>query len=1190
MRFTPGARSILFAGLTAVFASPSSATISQAPLKSRIENDGGSLFAKRSAESTGIQAMNPYDDPLMWSSRYREYMGGAMGSGLAAGDYDGDGNVDLFVSIKTKPGILFRNRGDWTFENVTEKAGLDEGRSLFSWFKSDDSVIWRQGATFVDVNNDGWLDLYVCRNNASNLLYINQGDGTFEEEAEKRGLAIVDGSVVGAFSDYDRDGWVDMLLLTNQVDGTEPTGRPDRLFRNLGDGRFVEVTEQAGIDAITFGHAATWFDYNGDLWPDLYLCNDFSEGDYFYRNNGDGTFTNVLNQSFHNTPYSSMGADIGDINKDGNFDLLAADMATTTRERDRRGLAASRNDMLREGTTEGIAPQYTRNALYMGTGMDFFREAACWAGLEATDWTWSVRFEDFDNDGWEDLHVTNGMIREANNSDLLARMMRGLSDMQRIGIMKRSPVLNEANLAYRNLQGEGFQNVAEEWGLDEVGVAFGAVTADFDGDGDLDIAYINLDDNLSLFENRSTDGNRVKIYLQGDPSNHFGVGAVVRIESASCGQQTRAMVVTRGYASGSELVAHFGLGDDQRIDRLTVQWPSGTLQTYEDLPVNHSFTIKEDKTTQPPPPSTEPPLFAETSESFGLKFEDASEPQVPDSEQAFIPFRTDRAGPSIAVGDVNGDEIDDIFLGATTGSPARLLVYAKGGYKEMPLPATFKTSLETGPSLLFDADGDGSPDLLVTTSSSQGSKWPDAFATKLYLNDGRGAFSKTDFPSLPLNAGAAAAGDIDGDGDLDLFLGGRSIPDRYPETPRSYLLRNDGGRFTDISDQSRGLKNVGLVKDALFRDVDRDGRIDLIVSLEWDSVRFFRNEGDGAFADQSAAAGFLDGGKGWWNGIAAADFNLDGRLDFAVGNLGLNTTYEASPEEPALLFYGDFAQNGTRMIAEAEHDAGKLYPLRSLNDLAAYLPFVKRAYPSANDYAKATLAEVFGSSALEKAQRFEADNFQSGLFLSQVGGDYRFQPFPPVAQIGPVIGLVAADFDGDNIPDLGLSQNTDTTMPRSQGGVGLYLKGLGDGTFAALEPLESGYVVTGNGRAQAIVDPNKDGKPDLFITQHAGSSLCLINQSQTDADWLTIALQDSSGNSKGVGASIELEFADGRARYYEIGLGGGWHSQSAPRLHVASQDENPLVRARVQWPDGSQSTHPAPENDKDWLLIKPNQP
>ena len=1170
---------LMLAGLAPAQTAPG---LQRTPFAAPSRPAGRTLFTRLDAAPLGLPVQNPYDDPTMWAQRYREYMGGAMGSGVAAGDFDGDGRVDLYVSTKTKPGRLYRNLGNWKFADVTDAAGLAEQGSWLDRIKSsvssDAPPIWRQGAVFADVNNDGRPDLHVSRNRAPNLLYLNQGDGTFTEEAAARGLALVDGSVVGAFADYDRDGWLDVFVLTNQMDGTEPMGRPDRLFRNTGGGKFVEVTQQAGIAGETFGHAATWFDYDGDGWPDLHVANDFAGPDHFYRNNRDGTFANVVNAVAPHVPYSSMGVDAADVNNDGHFDLLVADMATTTRERDRRGLAASRDDVLMMGTRAGAVPQYLRNTLLLNTGRGVFREAAIWAGLAATDWTWSLRLEDFDHDGWTDLHVTNGMVREANNSDLLVRMMGALSDRERIAVMKNSPVLAEANLAYRNLRGERFAPATAEWGLGEVGVSFGAATADLDNDGDLDLVHLNHEGGLSVFRNDVTAGHRVQIRLRGTRSNRFGAGAVVRVESPAAGRQARTLVIARGYASGSELVAHFGLGDDPKVSRLTVEWPSGVRQEFTDLDADHAYTITERGEPSPSVPPAPAALFTVRSETSGLALDDGSPLAIPDKEQVFLPFRTDRGGPGLAVADVDGDGHDDVYLGATTGSPARLLRWRSGAYVVEPARGVTAGAVEDGPPLLFEANGDGIPDLLVTRAGANAAAWPAAFQPVLHLGDGLGGFAATDrLPALSLNVGAAIAADCDGDGDLDLFLGGRSVPGRYPEKPASALLRNDGGRFTDITPDV--LRQAGLVKSALFRDVDGDGLPELILALEWDFVRCFRNEGDGRFADRTEALGFTSGGRGWWNGLASADFNDDGRPDFAAGNLGLNTIYTATPRHPATLFSGDFAQNGTKLLAEAVYDDDTLHPLRGRADLGARLPLILRKFQRNDAFAKATLKDVFGEKPLAAAERYEADNFSSGIFLSQPDGAYRFAPFPRIAQIGPIQGLVATDLDGDGRADVAAVQNSDVAVPRFHGGVGIFLKGGGNGTFTALAPEQSGLVLPGNGRALVLLDPADDARPGLFLTQHGGRSEFLANETPA-ARWVKLRLAGRAGNPAAIGARVQLTCADGRVTHHEIGLGGGWFSQGAPVIFAAGE----ITEAVVRWPDGHTSRHIEVPALGEWLI------
>ncbi len=1148
------------------------------PFKTTSQTVGPTLFTPLDGASTGIVVDNAYDDPEMWGSRYREYMGGSMGSGVAAGDFDADGRVDLYVCLKTKPGRLFRNLGEWRFEDVTEKAGLAEEGSLFSWLKSvvssEEEIVWRQGAVFADVDNDGLLDLYICRNGAPNFLYLNQGDGTFREEAEERGLALVDGSVIGAFADYDRDGWLDVLVLTNQMDGTEPSGRADRLFRNTGDGHFVETTREAGLEGNTFGHAVIWFDHNEDQWPDYYIANDYAGPDYLYQNNGDGTFTNVIDSVFPHSSYSTMGIDTADVDNNGHIDLFLSDMAATSREKERRRKpAASKEDLIKMGSGKRIAPQYTRNSLLLNTGLNYFLEAACWAGLDATDWTWSVRFEDFDNDGWTDLHVTNGMVREANKSDLIARMIQARSAAQRIAVMSQSPRLEESNLAFRNIGGARFEPVTNEWGLGDVGVTFGAATADFDNDGDLDLVTLNHDGGAHVYRNDVSGQRRLQVRLRGNTSNRFGIGAVVRVETDE-GLQSRTMSTARGYASGSEVVAHFGLGAETSVRKLVVEWPSGASQTFTNLEADFAYLISEAPGVEAGPKLAEKvSLFQPQTEAMGLALVDESRLAISDTEQPLLPFRTDRGGPGVAVADIDGDGDDDIYMGSTTGSPARILRWNQGSYVEERPIGLLESDVEEGPPLFLDVDGDGDRDLLVTRASANSRAWPGSFAPILCANDGSGQFQPTDWlPQVPINVGAACAADVDGDGDLDLFLGGRSIPGRYPESPRSFLLKADQGKFVDASSGSPVLEQVGLVKSALFRDVDQDGHPDLLVALEWDYVRYFHNDGNGTFSDWTERAGFSSGGRGWWNSLDSGDFNGDGKLDFAAGNLGLNTTYEASLEQPATLFYGSFGPGGPKVLIEAAYEGGTLYPLRSRGEISGRLAHALRRYPKSDDFARATLLEVFGERALQTATAFLADNFSSGVFLSQPDGTYRFAAFPPPTQIGPIQGLVVADFDGDGQEDLCAIQNSDVATPSFHGGVGLLLKGRGDGAFRVIEPKESGILLPGNGRALVVLDPQNEGRPNLFLTRHRGSSEFLSNV-VADSAWLEIRLEGLVGNPDGVGAKIEVRFSDSRFNYYEVGLGGGWFSQSVPTVFVAVPEGSKIVEAKVIWPDGETTSH-----------------
>ncbi|ACB73781.1 FG-GAP-like repeat-containing protein [Opitutus terrae] len=1178
------------------------------PLAPRSGPRGGTMFASLPPEQTGVVVANNYADPKMWWERREEFKFGAVGTGVAVGDYDNDGRPDLFVVSKTETSKLFRNLGGWKFEDVTERAGLLPPKSVLAegvaWLKrsvgqgdAPPDEAWKQGATWADVNNDGWLDLYVCRFNAPNLLYVNQRDGTFKEEAAARGLAIVDASGMAAFCDYDRDGWLDVYVYTNILDGqTKPSGQRDYLFHNAGDGKFVDVTERAGIIGENQAHSATWWDYDQDGWPDLYVANDFAVPDSLYHNNRDGTFTNRLDAVVPHTPHSSMGSDLGDVNNDGRLDLFVADMATTSHAADMRGMAKIRSLLTGMDESAAGAPQTMRNVLYVNTGTGRMLEAAHLAGLEATDWTWSPRFEDLDNDGRLDLYVTNGMVRELHNVDLNQRMSASESLAEGARVMKASPVLVETNLAFRNLGDLQFVPVGPEWGLDRKGVSFGSVLADFDGDGDLDLVYGNYLEGPSVLRNDSADGHRLIVALRGTRSNRFGVGAVVQIETAA-GRQVRQLVLARGYNSSSEPILHFGLGDDAIVQRLTVNWPSGAVQRFERVKADQRLTITEpadvvagvadigpDSTSQAKTDKT----FADVSAEIGFALEAREETIPVTSEQPFLPLRLNRRGPSLAVADLTGDGRDDVVLGGTTRDAARLLVGGADGKFVEAKTANIAAPppLVDGPVLAIDVNGDGANDLLLTRSGTTRPAGAADYQPRLLLNNGQGVFLAADataLPVLPINAGAAVAADFDRDGQLDVFLGARSIPGQYPLTPQSALLRNRGSvgggwqGFADVTDAwAPGLKEIGMVTSALATDVDDDGWIDLLVALDWGPVKCFRNDAGRRFDDGSERLGFAAAGAGWWTSLTAADFNGDGRLDYVVGNVGLNTPYRATAEAPARLFYGAFAESGPPLLLEGYYEEGRLYPRRSRNEFATRIPSIMRRFPRNDVYARATLGEIFGEERLQAARSFAATELRSGVFLSQPDGRFRFAPLPRLAQIAPLQGMVAGDFDGDGHADIYAVQNSYAPVPlvgRFDGGLSQLLRGDGRGGFVTVSQAESGLIVPGDAKALALIGLRGGGRPDFLITRNNTATLAFRNSSVGGRHAIAVRLRGPVGNPAAIGARVTAELAKGARQIAEVHAGEGWLSQSTATLFLASPDDQPLRRVQVRWPSGASSTH-----------------
>ncbi|MEO7698361.1 MAG: FG-GAP-like repeat-containing protein [Opitutus sp.] len=1154
--------------------------ISAKPLAAAPASHASTLFVPLAPDVTGIKTENRFADPKMWKESYQEYMGGSLGTGVAIGDFDGDGRPDVFIVSKTETCRLFRNLGGWKFEDVTEKAGVTD--------IGENARIWKLGSTFVDVNNDGRLDLYVCRFNAPNLLYVNQGDGTFKEQAHAYGLDLKDSSVMAEFCDYDRDGWLDVHITTNILDtARHPAGQRGYLLHNHAGRTFTNVTEQSGISGEAQSHSAAWWDYDNDGWPDLYVANDYGVADKLYHNNRDGTFTDRIGEVLPHTSYYSMGSDVGDVNNDGLIDFFVADMAPANHEKDQRSAADAR------GRTEEIdsstAPlKLHRGALLLNTGTGRALEAAFLAGIAATDWTWSVRWEDLDNDGRLDLFVTNGYNRDP-SIDVAKRMKNAESPAERIRIMYESPVLNENNFAFRNRGDLDFENVSAAWGLDEKGVSFGAAFGDLGGDGNLSVIYTNYEKGATVLRNESDRGHRIVVELRGTVSNRFGIGAVVKVESA-LGLQVRPLMLARGYLSSSEPMVHVGLGADTLVQRLTVTWPSGHVQVFENLSADQRYTITEPDspialTTAPSSPAR--PGFTEVSQTVGLAFRSPEEPINETSVQRLLPVRLNRRGPAIAVGRLTDAGRDDVVVGGTTLSSGHMFIgQGNDAYKSLdtwynPAPGP----LNDGPVLVFDADGDGKDDVLVTMGGNALPAGSPEYQPKLLLNSGAGRFrtaADNALPAVSINAGAVAAADFNRSGALGLFIGGRALTGQYPHAPESVLLANHQGQFKDVTDDfAPGLRTVGMVTSAVWSDVDGDGWSDLVLTLEWGNVKYFHNRAGQALEDWSERAGFNSAGTGWWTSLASADFNEDGRPDFVVGNLGLNTQYRADSEHPAVLYSGDFKGDGSNQLLEGYYEGNKLFPWRSHRDLGAAIPSLLKRYPRTDIYARATLSEIAGAEKLAKADRFAATELRSGVLLSQPDGSYRFEPLPRIAQIAPLQGMAAGDFDGDGHADVYAVQNSYAPIPavgRHNGGLSQLFRGDGHGHLQPITPAESGLIVPGDAKALAMLDLNADGWPDFLITRNNDTALAFQNPGFPGRSEVRIALHGPAGNPSAIGARITVERGDGSIQSSEIFAGSSYYSQSTAAAFFGYSPENPIKRIRVRWPSGAVSEHEAPKS------------
>ncbi len=1052
---------------------------------------GAKSFTRLDPAAAGLTVPNVFSDPRMWGRLFRELTLGAVETGVAVADFDGDGRPDIFAISKNGPCALYRQVAPFKFEDVAARAGVTIPAP-------EGGVSSNTGATAVDINQDGRPDLYVCRYDLPNLLFVNNGDGTFTERAKEYGLDIKDASVHATFADYDRDGHLDCYLVTNILDFTKsPQGRRDFLYHNNGNGTFSDVTAKSGVWGLTQGHTAIWLDANHDGWPDLYVANDFETPDRFYLNKGDGTFADVVDERLPHVTYFSMGADAGDLNNDGLVDFFITDMRDRNHVEFMTGMEEIGRGLWEMERVSDLIPQYMWNAVYLNTGTDRYTEAARLTGMAATGWTWSARFGDLDNDGRLDAFVTAGMIRNFIDADLVDKQNVAPTLAARANVWKNSTPRKETTLAYRNLGSLAFTDASADWGLDENTVSFGCALADLDGDGDLDLVYANYEAPPTVIRNDTTGGHAAVIKLAGRAPNREGIGAELTIETAA-GVQVRQLFNERGIASSEPALVHFGLGAETVIKKLTVRWPRGQVQVLENLPAGQLLTITEPVLPEGAKPAPavvrQAPradaLFAESAAARGLKHTVQLRPYDEFIGQRLLPRRLNGQSPALATADVNADGRADLFVSGGAGQAGRLFLASADGSFAPAADQPWSDAAEaddTG-AVFLDANGDGAPDLFLAAGGVQKPRGDVLLNDRLYLNDGKGKFAAAPAGALPADGEstqAVAAADFDGDGKTDLFIGGRSVPGKYPDTPRSFLYRNEGGKFTDVTDTvAPGLREIGLVTAALWADVDGDKRSDLLVAAEWGVVTLFKNNGKTLVASPLSAA------TGWWSTLAVADVNGDGRLDVLAGNNGLNTKYHASAAQPTELYAGDFDGSGRTHLIEAQYEDGKLVPVRGRSKLGYAFAWLPRKFPTYKAFAAASLADIFGADKLAGVKRLAATELASGVFVQQADGSFKFSALPREAQLAPVNAIVARDLDGDSKLDLLLVGNhfgPEPTTGRFDGSLGLVLKGDGKGAFTALLPAASGVIVPGEARA-ALALPGEKG-PRLIITCNQGPLL-----------------------------------------------------------------------------------------------------
>ncbi|MEP4076342.1 FG-GAP-like repeat-containing protein [Haloferula sp.] len=1183
---------------------------------SRAPSDANLLFTSLQPESTGVTHVTQMDVDHPMSYLYNW---GATCGGVAVGDFDGDGLPDLFFAGSTDANRLYRQVGDFKFEDITASAGdgLDGGDR------------WSAGVTAADINGDGRLDLYINNYMRPNQLFLNLGKGSegepvrFRECAKEAGLDVVDSSHIGAFADYDGDGFLDLYLLTNRIVdpegglaempvvkgskgsnglptllpekeryyrmwwfdvenwGAEVIGTSDYLFRQTGVGEdgvphFEDSTKKAGISGRGDGLSVIWWDPDSDGDPDIYIGNDVIGADCWYENNGDGTFTNVIQERVPHTPWFSMGADFGDVNGDGHLDLLVADMSATSHFKSKTTMGIMGGITLKRQFFDS-PPQLMRNSLYLSTGTGRYEEGAFDRKVSSTDWTWAVKFADYDLDGWQDVYFTNGISRHLNDSDrtINADMLVGkyIFDFFKDGEMRK-----ELNRTYQNTNGKEFTEVTEDWGLGHTGVSYASVYADLDLDGDPDLVTVNLGEPQSIYRNDSPNPNRIAVELRGRGANTQGLNATVRVLTAG-GSQMRHVSPVTGYLSCNEATVLFGLGEHEVVEELSVHWPHGGVQTMRDLPAGRRYVIEQSDRPAPKPSEDPKPQFAESKTAGLLQHSDGGwEKDFTRENQSLLPWALSQLGPSIACSDVDSDGDTDFFLGGASGQLAQLQINQGDGRFSRQWVGDFAKNKagEDAGAVFFDADGDRDPDLFVAGGSNDFEPGAEENRDRLYLNDGKGSFSAAPDGSLPsdtLVGSAVAAADFDRDGDLDLFVGTRVKAWEYPLSEASRLLMNESTgdqiRFREVGEETMPfLGSLGMVTAALAIDLDQDGWIDLVTASEWGAVRWFRNE-EGTFVDASKEAG-LASVTGFWNSLAVADFDHDGDFDIAAGNLGLNTKYkQPSTKKPHLAYFGEFDGSGCHLV-EVKREGSTLYPERGRSCSSNAMPFISEKFGTFKSFAVASIDEIFTEERLEQAERFAVTEFQSGLFVNDEGA-FRFEAFPQEAQISPVFGMSANDFTGDGHADLVISGNfirgPQIETGPFDGGLGLLLVGKGDAQFESVSAAESGLVLDGDHRALVRIDLDHDGVPDLAAAANDGPLRLLLNQAAEDKRWLAVRLPQHLA----AGATVSLKRKNQPEQTVVMSAGGGYWSQEDSVAWFGLGTDRVGGTIEVNWPGGEVS-------------------